>query len=78
MVSVITLLFGLPIHVEGSALVSPFTLRDTLESIICYSHTLDDNLGIKENLTTYLEESCYLASDQHFSFKCFPENASVG
>ena len=57
---------------------NPFTLRDTLESIVCYSHTFENNLKIKQKLTKYLKESCCLASDQHFSFKCFPENASVG
>ena len=58
--------------------INPFTLRDTLESIVCYSNTFENNLGIKQKLTKYLKESCCLTSDQHFSFKCFPENASVG
>ena len=57
--------------------VIPFTLRVTLESIVCYSHTFGNNLGIKREFTKYLKESCCLASDQHFSFKCFPENAFV-
>ena len=58
--------------------LNQFTLRDTLESIVCYAHTFENNLEIKQNLTKYMKESCCLASDQHFSFKCFPENASVG
>ena len=58
--------------------LNPFTLRDTLESIVCYSNTFENNLGIKQKLSKYLRESCCLTSDQHFSFKCFPENASVG
>ena len=58
--------------------INPITLRDTLESIVCYSHTYENNLGIKQKLAKYLKESCCLASDQHISFKSFPENASVG
>ena len=54
--------------------LNPFTHRVTLESIVCYSHTFGNNLGIKGNFKKYLKESCWLASDQHFSFKCFPEN----
>ena len=54
---------------------NPFTLRDTVESIVCYSHTFKNNLGIKQKLAKYLKEGCCLASDQHFSFKCFPKNA---
>ena len=50
---------------------NPFTLRDTLESIICYPHTFENTLGIKRKFTKYLKESCCLTSDQHFSFKRF-------
>ena len=56
---------------------NPFTLRVPLESIVCYSHTFGNNLGIKHKFAKYLKESCCLASDQHFSFKCSPENAFV-
>ena len=51
--------------------VNPFTLRRTLESIVCYSYTFENNLGIKRKFNKYLKESCCLASNQHFSFKCF-------
>ena len=45
----------------------------SLECFVCYSHTFENNLGIKQKLAKYLNESCYLTSDQHFSFsrKCF-------
>ena len=54
-----------------------FTLRVPLEIIVCYFHTYENNLGIKQKFTKYLKENCCLASDQHFSFKYFPKNASV-
>ena len=53
------------------------TLRVFLEGIICYSHTFDNDFWIKRKFTKYLKESCCLAADQHFSFKCFQENAFV-
>ena len=28
-------------------LVNPFTLRGALKAIVCYSHTFENNLGIK-------------------------------
>ena len=46
-------------------------------SIVCYTHTYENNLEMKHKLAKYLMESCYLASDQHFSFKYFLENAFV-
>ena len=46
-------------------------------NIVCYSLNFGNNFGIKQKILKYLKESCCLASDQHFSFKCFPENASV-
>ena len=49
-----------------------------MKSIVCFSHTFENNLRIKRKFTKYLKESSFFASDQHFSFKCFPENASVG
>ena len=62
---------------QSPRVINPFTLRVSLESIVCYFHTFENNLGIKEKFTKYLKESCCLASDQHFSFKCFSENAFV-
>ena len=53
--------------------VNPFTLRDPLESIVCYFHTFGNNLGLKRKIAKYFKESCCLSSDQHFSFKCFPK-----
>ena len=58
-------------------MVNPLTLRDPLESAVCYSNTFEDNLGIKQKLAKYLKESCCVAYDQHFSFKCFQENMFV-
>ena len=37
--------------------INPFTLRFTLESIVCYSYTFKNNWGIKQMLTKYLKES---------------------
>ena len=48
-----------------------------LESIVCYTHTCENKLVIKQNFTKYLKESCCLAYDQYFFFKCFPENVFV-
>ena len=50
---------------------NPFTLRGALKTIVCYSHTFENNVGIKWIFTNNLKESCCLASNQHFSFKCF-------
>ena len=50
---------------------NPFTLRVPQESIVCYFHTFENNLEIKQILTKYLKESCWLYSDKHFSFKYF-------
>ena len=47
-----------------------FTLWLPQESIVCYSHTFENNLRIKLKSTKYLKESC-LAFDQHFPFKGF-------
>ena len=60
-----------------SLALNPFTLRIPLAIIVCYSHTFVNNLGIKRKFTKYLKESCCMASDQHFSFKPFPQNAFV-
>ena len=37
---------------------NPFALRVPPESIVCYSHTFENNLGMKEKFTKYLKESC--------------------
>ena len=57
---------------------NPLTLRVSLEGIVCYFHTLENNLLMKQKFTEYLKESCCSASDQHFTFKYFQENAFVG
>ena len=54
-----------------TAYSNPFTLRGTPESIVCYSHTFENNLGIKLEFAKYLKKICCLASGQHFSLKCF-------
>ena len=58
-------------------LINPFTLRIPLAIIVCYSHTFENNLGIKQKFTKYLNDSRCMASDQYFSFKFFPQNAFV-
>ena len=55
--------------------LNPFTLRTPLEPNVCFFHTFENNLRTKQKFTKYLKESCSLASDRLFSFKCFPENA---
>ena len=59
------------------SIINPFTLKITLESIICYSHTFKNNLEKSKGSTKYLKESCCFDFDQYFSFECFPENTSV-
>ena len=51
---------------EGEHIIS---LRVPLESIVCYSHTFENNMGIKLRFRKYLKESCCMASDQHFYFR---------
>ena len=41
---------------------NPFTLRVSLESIVCYFRTFVNNSGIKQKLSKYLKESCGLTS----------------
>ena len=41
---------------------NPFTLRLPPESIVCYFHTLENKLGIKQKFIKYLKESCCLTS----------------
>ena len=56
-------------------IINPFTLRTPPESIVCYFHTFENNLGIKRKFKKYLKQSCYLTSGQHFSIKYFPQHA---
>ena len=39
--------------------LNPFTLRVPLESVVCYFHTFEKTLKIKQILTKYLKESCW-------------------
>ena len=48
-----------------------------MESIVCYTHTFENKLEIKQRFTKYLKESCCLAYDQYLSFECFPKNVLV-
>ena len=57
--------------------VNPFTLRVPFECIVCYSHTFENNLVIQQKFAKYLNKSCCVASDKHFSIKCFPKNIYV-
>ena len=56
---------------------NPFTLRVTLQSVFCYSHTFENNFWIERKFTKHLKKSSCLASKQHISLKYFQENASV-
>ena len=58
--------------------INQYTLRVTLERIVCFYRSFCSIFGIKHKFTKYLKESCCLSSDQHFSFKWFPENAFAG
>ena len=62
---------GTPLH------INPLTLRVSLEGIVCYFHTFENNLRIQQKFTEYLKDSCCSPYDQHFSFKYFQENAFV-
>ena len=42
--------------------INPFTLRVSLESIVCYFHTFENNFGIKEKFSKYLKVSCCLTT----------------
>ena len=42
--------------------LTPFTLRVTLESIVCYFDTFGNDLGKRRKFTKYLKESCCLTS----------------
>ena len=60
---------GLALSSTFPSCINPFSPRVPLGSIVCYSHTFVNNLGIKHKFTKDLKESCFCASDQHFSFK---------
>ena len=55
--------------------INPFTLRVPPETIVCYFHTFENNLGMKRKFKKYLKESFCLTSGQHFSIKYFYRNA---
>ena len=42
---------------------NPLILRVSLESDVCYSHTFENNFGIKQKFTKYLMENWCLVSD---------------
>ena len=76
--------YGYPQHHEPSYTkklagsnycLNPFTLRAPSEPNVCYFHTFENNLRTERKFIKYFKESCSLASDKHFSFICFPENA---
>ena len=55
--------------------INPFTTSFFKESINCFEHSYFLNsMGIKQKFPKYLKGSFCLASDQHFSIKCFPQN----
>ena len=45
--------------VSHCRVINPFALRVPQESIVCYFHTFENNLEIKQILTKYLKESCW-------------------
>ena len=47
---------------QGIYLINPFTLRVSLEIIVCYFLTFENNLGIKEKFSKYLKGSCCLTT----------------
>ena len=57
--------------------VNPLLLRVPLENVVYFSHTLECSLGFKRKFTKYLNKSCCLTSNYHYSFKNFPKNAFV-
>ena len=42
--------------------INPFTLRAPLESNVCYSHTFENNFGIKQKFPKYLKGTSFLTS----------------
>ena len=46
-----------------------------LKIILCYSHTFENNLGIKGKFAKYLNESCCVISGKHWAFHFFSKNA---
>ena len=59
---------------NGMSSLNPITLRFPLESIVCFSNTFDNNLGIKQKFIKYLKESCCVAS-KTFLHQMFSKNA---
>ena len=43
-----------PFGLIATHLFNSFTLRVALRSIVCYSHTFENNMGIKQKFTKYL------------------------
>ena len=39
--------------------LNPFSLRVPQKSMVCYFHTFENNIEIKQILTKYLKESCW-------------------
>ena len=50
-------------HAMAPVTLTHSHLKSPPESIVCYSHTFENNLRIKQKSTKYLKESCCLASD---------------
>ena len=46
-----------------------------LTKIVWTSHTFENDFGMKHEFVKYLKESCRWSSDEHFSFKYFPNIA---
>ena len=44
---------------------------DLFENYVCFFDAFENNFGIKREFTIYLKESCWFASDQHFSSEYF-------
>ena len=69
--------FSIQLIQASAGILNPFTLRDPLEIIVCYSDTFQNNLGIKQKFTKHLKESCWLTSLLHLSLNYFAKNAFV-
>ena len=48
-----------------------------MTSVVWTCDTFENNLVIKHTITKYLKESCRYISNEHLSFKYFPETAFV-
>ena len=60
----------------ASPSLNPFTLGVPPERIICYSHTFENNSGIKRKFTKYLKESCCLRVVVWLMINISPSNIS--